>query len=110
MTIGDELGCNGRAMRKIIAGTVLLIALAAPTRAGWDEGLAAYNRGDYATALREWRPIAEQGDFRAQAILGVGHRPDLNQIVGAAADLQHGDAAVGYGLPELSFAMEEPMR
>ena len=30
----------------------------------------AYNGGDYATALREWRPLAEQGDPSAQFRLG----------------------------------------
>ena len=33
---------------------------------GWD----AYNRGDYATALREFTPLAEQGDADAQFNLG----------------------------------------
>ena len=35
------------------------------------KGLAAYERGDYATALLEWRPLAEQGDAGAQYNLGV---------------------------------------
>ena len=33
-------------------------------------GLEAYKRGDYASALKEWRPLAEQGDAAAQANLG----------------------------------------
>ncbi len=33
--------------------------------------MAAYDRGDYATALREWRPLAEQGHADAQFKLGV---------------------------------------
>jgi len=39
--------------------------------AGYDEGLAAYNKKDYAAALREWRPLATQGDVSAQLALGV---------------------------------------
>jgi TPR repeat protein len=31
----------------------------------------AYNRGDYATALREWRPLAEQGNAAVQFNLGT---------------------------------------
>ena len=29
------------------------------------KGLTAYQRGDYATALREWTPLAEQGSADA---------------------------------------------
>ena len=39
--------------------------------ADFDEGLAAYKKGDYATALREWQPLAEQGDANAQFNMGV---------------------------------------
>ncbi len=46
------------------------LGLAAPAWAGWDEGVDAYNRGDYAMALREWRPLAEQGHANAQFNLG----------------------------------------
>ena len=35
------------------------------------KGLDAYHRGDYATALREWRPLAKQGNALAQHSLGV---------------------------------------
>ena len=36
----------------------------------FDEGLAAYTCGDYATALKEWRLLAEQGHAKAQYSLG----------------------------------------
>ena len=45
-------------MKRVTAFAVLLVVLAAPAWADWDEGVAAYDRGDYATALREWRPFA----------------------------------------------------
>ncbi len=47
------------------------LGLTAPAWADFDEGMAAYNRGDYATALREWRPLAKQGNAKAQHNLGV---------------------------------------
>ncbi len=47
------------------------LGLTAPAWAGWDEATAAYQRGDYATALREWRPLAKQGDADAQYNLGI---------------------------------------
>ncbi len=33
-------------------------------------GVAAFNRGEYATAFREFRPLAEQGTAEAQFNLG----------------------------------------
>ncbi len=33
--------------------------------------MAAYQRGDYASAIRELRPLAEQGHAEAQYLLGV---------------------------------------
>ncbi len=49
-----------------------IMALAVPADAGpFEDGLAAYRRDDYATALKFWRPLAEQGDALAQSNLGV---------------------------------------
>lgn len=39
--------------------------------AGYDEGLKAYQNGNYEIALLEFSPIAEQGDARAQFHLGL---------------------------------------
>ncbi len=51
---------------------LVIMALAVPASAGaFEEGEAAYQRGDYATALRRWGPLAEQGDAIAQSNLGV---------------------------------------
>ena len=41
-----------------------------PAAADWDKGQTAFERGDIATALRAWRPLAEAGDARAQAAIG----------------------------------------
>jgi hypothetical protein len=56
---------------RAVAIVALLLSLIAPAWAGFAEGLAAYKRGDYATALREFRPLAEQGIADAQNNLGV---------------------------------------
>ena len=37
----------------------------------YDDGLTAYNRGDFATALHFWRPLAESGNLEAQYSLGL---------------------------------------
>ena len=39
--------------------------------ADFQKGLAAYKAGDFAAALKEWRPLAEQGLAKAQHNLGV---------------------------------------
>ena len=58
--------------RAAFAAIVLLLSLAAPVAAGpLEDAAAAYSRGDYATALRLLRPLADQGDAVAQNYLGV---------------------------------------
>ena len=46
------------------------VCLAVPAWADFQAGKDAYDRGDYATALNEWRPLAEQGHADAQTNLG----------------------------------------
>ncbi len=41
---------------------------------GFNAGVAAYKLGAYATALREWHPLAKQGNAKAQYNLGVMYR------------------------------------
>ncbi len=58
-------------MRYIGLVLFLFLAIAAPARAGFEEGVAAYHRGDYATAFRELKTLADQGLAKAQFNLGV---------------------------------------
>ena len=58
-------------MRRLILTAVMLIGLAVPTWAGFDEGIAAYLRGDYATAAQEFEKLAEEGHAGAKFNLGV---------------------------------------
>jgi hypothetical protein len=46
------------------------LAAAAPASSGYDEGLAAYQKNDYARSLKLLRPLAERGDARAQYLVG----------------------------------------
>jgi TPR repeat protein len=50
--------------------TILSLWLTTSAWAGFDEGWDAYERGDYATALEEWLPVAEQGHAETQTNLG----------------------------------------
>ena len=59
------------ATRVVAIGAVLLTLGGAKVWAEFDEGMAAYKRGDYQTALREWRQLAERGHVVAQYNLGV---------------------------------------
>jgi len=47
------------------------LGMTAPAWTGFDEAVAAYQRGDYATAIRKFRPLAEQGNAEAQFNLGI---------------------------------------
>ena len=58
-------------MRRLALAIALVAGLAAPAGADFDDGVVAYISGDYATALREYRLAAEQGDASAQNNLGV---------------------------------------
>lgn len=48
-----------------------LLAVSSVQAASLAAGEAAYERGDYATALREWQPLAQRGNAEAQNALGV---------------------------------------
>src|SRR5437763_295274 len=53
---------------------IIAVAVMLASTASADElldGFAAYQRGDYATALRLLRPIADQGDAMAQSVVGI---------------------------------------
>ena len=59
------------ALRLPVALMLSIVCLAAPARADFKAGENAYHRGDYATALREWQPLATQGHAVAQYNLGL---------------------------------------
>ena len=60
------------AMLKLIAAILSALLLALPAAAqDLQKGIEAYERGDYAAALKEWRPLAEQGLAAAQYNLGL---------------------------------------
>ena len=61
-------------MRNLIKTLVLMLMLSfshSAIASDLEDGLAAAQKGDFATALRLWKPLAEQGDADAQYSLGV---------------------------------------
>jgi TPR repeat protein len=60
------------AVKHALAAILLMLSFAAPVAAGpLEDATAANARGDYATALRLIRPLADQGLALAQTVLGV---------------------------------------
>ena len=60
-------------MRNILLAAAVVLGLMAPAWADFDDGEAALERGDYATAFKEFLPLAEQGDAAAQVTLADMH-------------------------------------
>ena len=58
-------------MKKLTLATLLIFSCSTAWAADFAKGLAAYQAGDFATALAEWKPLAEQGDASAQSNLGL---------------------------------------
>jgi len=64
--------------KRIMAGglvvAVHILGVPGAPAGPWEGGMAAYNRGDYVPASRLFRPLAEQGNPKAQDVLGVMYR------------------------------------
>ena len=55
-----------------LATLLLALGLSGAANAGpFEDAVAAHGRGDYATAFRLWRPLADQGNAGAQFNLGL---------------------------------------
>lgn len=58
------------AAKRMVFALALVLALGCPAEAGFADGVAAYDRGDYASAFREFREAAGHDDATAKAVLG----------------------------------------
>ena len=59
-------------MKNLTIALAFLMTFSLPVSAqDFQKGLAAYEAGDYATALKEWKPLAEDGDAAVQYNLGI---------------------------------------
>ena len=83
-------------------------ALAGP----WEDGMVAYNRGDYVPAIRLFRPLAEAGNPTAQNQIGVMYRKGegvarspARAFMWFSLAAKRGDAKAKAGLREVSRAM-----
>ena len=57
-------------LRRLLFILALCLIIAPSAWGDYQNGRTAYNRGDYATALKELRPLAEQGHAGAQYFIG----------------------------------------
>jgi|GEM_PF-740882 len=91
---------------KLLRALVILVAIGGAARAGpVEDAVAAYQRGDYATALRLWHLLAERGDADAQFHLGVMYesgqgvlRSDAEAIKWYRKAAEQGDAVAQFNL------------
>jgi hypothetical protein len=63
--------------RQTLTGLVLAAQIWTATAAfagPWEDGMAAYNRGDYVPAMQVFRSLAKQGNAEAQTLLGGMYR------------------------------------
>lgn len=72
LALGFSLGTYRESIHESIGGLAEAVGVAKPASA-IDAVEAAYQKGDYETVLRLARPLADQGDARAQSILGLVH-------------------------------------
>jgi TPR repeat protein len=100
------LGASGG----LISGALLSSAWAGP----WEDGMAAYNRGDYVPAIRLFRPLAEAGDPKAQSVIGAMYRKGrgvakspTRAFMWFSLAAKRGDAKAKVELQELSRDMTQ---
>jgi uncharacterized protein len=64
-------------MRRLLTTLVILTGLIGSSGAVWtqdfNKGLKVAQSGDFATAMKEWKPLAEQGNANAQYNLGYSY-------------------------------------
>ena len=84
-------------------------ALATSRPAAWADfasGQRAYNQGDFRAAMEQWRPLAEQGDAKAQFSLGKMYvrAQGVGKDYKRAAFWYRQAAGQGHGLSQVALA------
>ena len=94
-----------------IAAT-LLVGTAGAQAGPWEDGMVAYNRGDYLPAIRLFRPLAEAGNPKAQTQIGTMYRKGegmapspIRAFMWFSFAAKRGDGKAKAGLREVSRTM-----
>lgn len=95
--------------RRLALGLLAALVVGTVARGGeavFRDGMAAYERGDYAAALAAWQPLAEQGSAEAQFNLGLiygqGHGVEVD--ASRAADWYRRAAEQGFARAQYNLA------
>ena len=73
LAIGFTLGVYRHAISRAFIDTAAAVGIAGPRGDPTAEASAAFQKGDYAKALKLARPLADEGNPRAQAIVGLAY-------------------------------------
>src|SRR5436305_1369139 len=103
-----------QAFGAMIAAAALIVGPAA-VAGPWEDGMAAYNRGDYLPAMRLFRPLAQQGNAKAHKVLGVMFRngegvakSSMRARMWLSLAARRGEAGANAELREVSRSMTAP--
>ena len=94
-------------MKRLLTTLVILTSLIGSGGAVWaqdfNKGLKAAQSDDFATALKEWKPLAEHGSRKAQFNLGNGYIKGEGVTQGDAKAVKWYRKAAELGLPVAQF-------
>ena len=65
-----HFSARGYLLKKLFLAVIFALTPSAGFTQNFDKGLVAYDGGDFAAAVEEWLPLAEQGNAKAQFQLG----------------------------------------
>src|SRR5436309_9079736 len=88
------------ALRAILTCLALFAAWLPAAQASYESGLQAFERGDYAQALKDWLAEAEKGDARAQHNVGVIYDSGRGVTADPVEARRWYERAAAQGLPE----------
>ena len=85
--------------------TLSLVTISVSSAADFATGLNAYKKGDYVTAAKEWRPLADQGDPAVQFNLGLLYLDGqgVPQVLDQAVKWFNRSAEQGYDKAQLNL-------
>ena len=99
----------------VVAGALagLLFGGAIASAGPWEDGMVAYNRGDYVPAMKLIRPLAQAGNPKALNVLGVMYRKgegvgrsSARAFMWFSLAARKGDASAKASLQEMSKEMK----